>query len=109
MSGLRHWRIFWMLPTDKLEVPKCGVVIQKEGQASLPCPNDAEYLINVVDPDDPDRTRIISVLLLCKRHADKFDEGKTLILQDEEGNLEMVASGTQPPPDGNIEGHSAAS
>lgn len=74
--------------SKKPDIPKCEVIIRKEAeQDGVQCKNDAEYVIQITDPDDPTHLRIVGIVLVCQKHADKFDTGHTILSRDKSGNL----------------------
>lgn len=92
-------------------MPKCGVIIRKEpGEEGIPCPNDAADVVQLTDPDDPAGLRVTSILLLCKYHSEKMDNGKSYILGDGEGNyiLAKKTLNPTPPPDTLTKGDAAS-
>jgi hypothetical protein len=79
------------LSDNVIEVPKCGVIIRKNpGDIGIACPEDAKYVIQIADPDD--HVRITGILLLCERHAAKFDGGQTLLTRGPDGELSLTQS-----------------
>lgn len=69
--------------------PTCMVVRRKEpGQPGIPCNNPAEFVINVADPKDT--TLMLASLLLCKPCSDRFEAGKTLVVETKTGDHVLV-------------------
>ena len=103
------WQNVEPVVVEVTEVPKCGVVIKKtSGDAGVPCPEDAKYVIQMTDPDDPYHIKVTGVLFLCERHSQKFDNGTTLLVKDAEGNM-TLSSGKSIVSGDTLKGHNDAS
>ncbi len=65
--------------------PTCGVVIEKQGDLEVICPELAVDMTSIVDPDN--QARVTAVLLTCEKHSKDLEEGKSLIFvaEDKEG------------------------
>lgn len=69
--------------------PTCMVVRRKEpGQPGIPCNNPAEFVVNVADPED--NTLMLASLLLCQACSERFDKGKTLVVETKSGDHVLV-------------------
>lgn len=84
-------------PEQVVDMPKCGVIIRKEPfQEGVRCTEDAADYVQLVNPDDG--ITVTAVLLLCKRHSEKMDGGKSYILTDGDGNYVLANKGLNPTP-----------
>ena len=69
---------------------RCSVIAKKqEGKDGVRCKRKAVYVFNITDPDD--NTKITASVLLCKKCSDKFEAGKSMIVQDKSGNPLLVS------------------
>lgn len=87
-------------------MPKCGVIIRKQPfEEGVRCPEDAIDFVNLVGDDG---VSTVAILLLCKRHSEKMDNGKSYILTDGDGNYILANKNLNPtpPPDTLTEGTS---
>lgn len=59
---------------------KCNVVIRKQAgdDAEVICPETAEVMTTIVNPDN--QTQVVAIVLLCKRHNDVLEAGQELVI-----------------------------
>lgn len=63
--------------------PMCGVVIEKVGDQEKVCTNPAASTIFIANPDDT--SQILAIVVLCKKHEQDLDSGKSLAFVGEGG------------------------
>jgi hypothetical protein len=66
--------------------PTCGVVVEKdpETQEERVCGAEAAQLVTMVDPET--KTKVTAILLVCHRHDEELEAGKTLIFLSDDGS-----------------------
>lgn len=69
--------------SDDLPPPTCGVIIEKNGDEERVCNEPATQMVTLVDPDD--QTNILAVVLVCDKHDQDLNDGKSLIVAAENG------------------------
>jgi hypothetical protein len=73
-----------VLPNLQLPAnPTCGVVVEKEGDQEKVCGAPASQLVSMVDPET--KTKVSAILLVCDRHDQELEQGKSLIFLSDDG------------------------
>jgi hypothetical protein len=72
-----------MQPNDP-NWPTCGIVIEKDGEHEVICPNPASQMVNLANPDN--HSQIYAVVLVCDKHDEDLENGKALIAAADNGD-----------------------
>jgi len=76
-------------PASATDKPKCRVIRRKDpGKPGVRCTRNAAYIINITNPDD--KTTILASLLICEKCSDRFESGKSLVVESKSGEHLLV-------------------
>jgi len=80
-----------------MDIILCGVVVEKVGEMERFCTSEAKYAIPLLDDHD---VEIVDGIALCQEHSDRFDSGRSLIVQTRKGNRLLIRIDLNPEEDG---------